>query len=138
MHTFLLILVLFLCFVLFVGVASRYKLKKYGMLALAVVCGVLFLVGAEIVNLNVLSDEVREKVDKVADTCGDTYIRVDGNRVEVLINNQWIDLNEVSVIGGILGDEITLRYEDKEIYLGQSGIVNTIKALESVGLIKSE
>lgn len=138
MHTFLIFLLLFICFIAFCYIAGKFKFKKYGMFALAVICGVVFLLGVEVLNLTVVSDEVKEKVDQVADICGDTYIRVDGNKVEVLLNDKWVDLDKISIIGGILGDEITLRYEDKEIYLGQSGIVNTIKALESVGLIKSE
>lgn len=138
MQTFLLILLLFLCFIAFCYVAGRFKLKKYGMLALAVLCGVVFLIGASIINITVLSDEVKEKVEKVAETCGDTYVRVDGNNVEVLLNEKWVNLKDISVIGGVLGNEITLQYEGKEIYLGQSGVVNTIKALEAVGLIKSE
>lgn len=138
MQTFLLILLLFLCFIAFCYVAGRFKLKKYGMLALAVLCGVVFLIGASIINITVLSDEVKEKVEKVAETCGDTYVRVDGNDVEVLLNEKWVNLKDISVIGGVLGNEITLQYEGKEIYLGQSGVVNTIKALEAVGLIKSE
>lgn len=138
MQTFLLILLLFLCFIAFYYVAGRFKLKKYGMLALAVLCGVVFLIGASIINITVLSDEVKEKVEKVAETCGDTYVRVDGNNVEVLLNEKWVNLEDISVIGGVLGNEITLQYEGKEIYLGQSGVVNTIKALEAVGLIKSE
>lgn len=138
MQTFLLILLLLLCFIAFCYVAGRFKLKKYGMLALAVLCGVVFLIGASIINITVLSDEVKEKVEKVAETCGDTYVRVDGNNVEVLLNEKWVNLEDISVIGGVLGNEITLQYEGKEIYLGQSGVVNTIKALEAVGLIKSE
>lgn len=138
MQTFLLILLLFLCFIAFCYVAGRFKLKKYGMLALAVLCGVVFLIGASIINITVLSDEVKEKVEKVAETCGDTYVRVDGNNVEVLLNEKWVNLEDISVIGGVLGNEIILQYEGKEIYLGQSGVVNTIKALEAVGLIKSE
>lgn len=138
MQTFLLILLLFLCFIAFCYVAGRFKLKKYGMLALAVLCGVVFLIGASIINITVLSDDVKEKVEKVAETCGDTYVRVDGNNVEVLLNEKWVNLEDISVIGGVLGNEITLQYEGKEIYLGQSGMVNTIKALEAVGLIKSE
>ena len=108
------------------------------MLALAVLCGVVFLIGASIINITVLSDEVKEKVEKVAETCGDTYVRVNGNDVEVLLNDKRVNLEDISVIGGVLGNEITLQYEGKEIYLGQSGVVNTIKALEAVGLIKSE
>ena len=138
MQTFLLILLLFLCFIAFCYVAGRFKLKRYGMLALAVLCGVVFLIGASIINITVLSDEVKEKVEKVAETCGDTYVRVNGNDVEVLLNEKWVNLKDISVIGGVLGNEITLQYEGKEIYLGQSGVVNTIKALEAVGLIKSE
>lgn len=138
MQTFLLILLLFLCFIAFCYVAGRFKLKKYGMLALAVLCGVVFLIGASIINITVLSDDIKEKVEKVAETCGDTYVRVDGNNVEVLLDDKWVNLEDISVIGGVLGNEITLQYEGKEIYLGQSGVVNTIKALEAVGLIKSE
>lgn len=138
MHTFILILLLFLCFIGFCLVASKFKLKRYGMLALAVICGVVFLLGAEIINLTILPDEIKEKVDEVASICGDTYIQVDGNNIEVLINDKWVNLDDISIIGGVLTDEITIEYEGKRIYLGQSGVVNTIKALESVGLIKSK
>lgn len=138
MYIFLLILLLFFCFILFCVVSSKFKLSKYGMLGVAVICGALFLMGAEIINVTVLPEDIQSKVNQVAETCGDTYVRVDGNEVEVYINEEWVNLEEVSIIGGVLSDEIILEYDGKEIYLGESGVVNTIKALEAVGLIKSK
>lgn len=138
MRIFLLILLLFLCFIGFCLIIQKFKLKRYGTLALAVLCGVVFLLGAEVINLSVLPSEIQKKVNEVASICGDTYIQVDGNKIEVLINNQWVNLEDISIIGGVLTDELIIEYDGKEIYLGQSGVVNTIKALESVGLIENK
>ena len=35
-------------------------------------------------------------------------------------------------------DELTITYDGEEIYLGESGVVNTIKVMESVGLLEKE
>lgn len=138
MRTFLLILLLFLCIIGFVITSSKFRLKKYGMLGIATICIGIFLLGSEIINTSILPEETRKRVEQVTEICGDTYIQVNGNNVEVLINDQWVNLEDISLIGGLLTDEIILEYDGKEIYLGETGIINTIKALEAVGLIKSK
>ena len=138
MRILLLILLLFLCIAGFFIISIRFHLRKYGMVGITIVFICIFLLGSEIINVSILQKETKEKVEEIVDIYGDTYIQVKNNNVEVLINNQWVDLEDIKLIGGLLTDEIVLEYDGKEIYLGETGIVNTIKALNAVGLIESE
>lgn len=98
----------------------------------------VWLLGGELINLNTLPYETRVKLKKVVATCGDTYVKRNGNDIYIKINDKWLNLNKISIIGGVLTDDLYIEYEGKNIYLGHSGVVNTIRALESVGLIDSK
>lgn len=95
----------------------------------------LFIGGGQVINLNTLPAEVEQKVQLVADTAGDSLIKTEGNTVYIKIDEEWYDVSKISIIGKATGT-ITLRYEGKEIYVGESGVVNAIKILEKAGLLK--
>lgn len=109
-------------------------------LFITIVVGIcLFFFGGEIINLNHLPAETLEKVneakEKLYNTFGDLYIKTEGNSVYVDINGEWVNVDDIAVVGEFTKDN-TINYEGKDIYLGHSGVYNTIKVLEDVGLLK--
>ena len=88
-----------------------------------------------LINLNTLPKNIREKLDAVEEVCGNAYIRQDGNSILIKINDSWVDLDKVSLVGDFAKD-IYLEYEGNRIFVGHSGIYNTLKTLKSVGLIE--
>lgn len=115
-----------------IGCLVKRPVRKVIYILVAVV---VFVVGSEIIDLNTLSDEIQQKVQQVSETVGNTYIKTEGNNVLILVNDEWLNLSDLSIIGD-LSKDIVLEYEGKEIYVGHSGIYNTIKALEDTGLLK--
>lgn len=100
----------------------------------------LFFFGGEIINLNFMSSETIEKVEQVKEALKENYgeyVKTEGNSVYILVNDEWINLGEVEVVGEFTKDN-TITYEGKEIYLGHSGVYNAVKVLEDVGLLKGE
>lgn len=136
MRTLLITLWLVILAILFVVVWKKFKLDKYGLICFAFVVILLWLGGSSIINLNTLSSEVQEKISQVTDMYGDTYIRTDGDEIYINVNGEWLNLADIKIIGGLLADDIYIEYDEREIYLGRSGVVNVIKTLESLGLIE--
>lgn len=128
------IILAIIAFILILKVVKGLALK----IVVVCVAVVLFFGGGKIINLNTLSSDVEAKVQTVVDTVGDSSIKTDGNKVLVKIDNGWYDVSKLSVVGGLLTDDVKLRYEGKEIYVGHSGVVNTLKTLEKVGLLGEE
>lgn len=82
---------------------------------------------------------VEDKVNKVIEACGDTYIRLNGDTVYVLIDEEWVDINSISVIGDIaeaLTEDIYIEYDGHSVYVGHSGVVNTLRVLQDLGMIE--
>lgn len=107
------------------------------MTILVTVCICIWLIVGALVNINTLPKDVQEKIDYVQTKCGDAYVMQNKGIIYVKINKQWVDLNEVSILGNFTKD-LYLEYDGKSIFVGHSGIYNTIKALESVGLIETK
>lgn len=112
--------------------------KTFKVLTLIImVC--LFFFGGEVINLNHLPAETLEKVNeakaKLYDTFGDLYIKTEGNSVYVDINGDWVNVDNIAIVGDFTRDNV-INYDGKDIYLGHSGVYNTIKVLEDVGLLK--
>ena len=105
---------------------------RLAIIALAVF---VFLGGGKLINLNTLPMNIEKKVYEVVDAVGDSYIKTNDDRVLIKIEDEWYDVADISVVGEVVNDEVTIRYEGKEIKIGQSGVVNTIKVLEKVGLL---
>lgn len=128
------IILAIIAFILILKVVKGLALK----IVVVCVAVVLFFGGVKVINLNTLSSDVEAKVQTVVDTVGDSSIKTDGSKVLVKIDNGWYDVSKLSVVGGLLTDDVKLRYEGKEIYVGHSGVVNTLKTLEKVGLLGEE
>lgn len=96
---------------------------------------ILWLCGSSLISVNTLSADVQKKIDKVVELYGDAYIQTDGSEIFLRVNEEWVNLRDISIIGGILADDLYIEYDGREIYLGHSGVVNVIKTLESFGLI---
>lgn len=136
MRTALVIIWFIILTVLFVYVKKRFRLGMYGVIGLSIVAIVLWLGGSAFIDLNTIPSEVQEKVDQIVSVYGDTYIKTEGNDIYINVNNEWLNLSEIKLIGGLLTDDIYIEYEGREIYLGHSGVVNVFKTLESMGLIE--
>lgn len=129
------LIVVILLFILLCKVTSS---KIYGKIGWFVIATLLWLGGSSIISLNTLPQDTWNKVQEVTKVCGDTYIKVEGNNIYINVNNSWLNLEEVGVVGSLLTEELYLEYDGKQIYVGNTGLVNTLKVLDSVGLIDSE
>lgn len=129
-------LVLFLVVLLIIYIVITQIVKRKMFFKVVLACGFLglFFFGGEIINLNVLSSATKDKLNKVVDVVGDTYIRAEGGNVEVLVGDSWLNINDIAIVGEFTKDN-TIYYEGQEIYLGHSGVYNTIKVLQDVGLL---
>lgn len=133
------ILIIFLVVLVTLGiwVCRRFRLSFYGMIGIFVVCMCLWLVIGSVISVNILPKGLKNKIDKVQEVCGDTYVRSDGSTVYLLINNKWVDINDIQLVGDFMED-LYIEYGGEKIYVGHSGLYNTLKVLESVGLISCE
>lgn len=124
--------------ILFFIVCKVTSSKIYGKILWFIVILLLWLGGSSVIKLNTLPQDTWNKVQEVTEVCGDTYIRVEGNDIYINVNDSWLNLEEVGVVGSLLTEELYLEYDGKQIYVGNTGLVNTLKVLDSVGLIDSE
>lgn len=115
----------------------RYRLKFYGIVMLCCIGLVIWVVCGSLINLNTLPKDVRAKLEAVEEACGSAYVRQDGNAILLKVNGKWVDLDKVSFVGNF-AEDLYLEYEGNRIFVGHSGIYNTIKTLKSVGLIEFE
>ena len=119
------------------------SIVKRGLLFKLILIGSLlciFFFGGNIINLNFMSSETIAKVEKVKEILNDNYgeyVKTEGNSVYVCINDNWVNLDEVEIVGNFSKDNI-ITYDGEEIYLGHSGVYNVIKVLGDVGLLKGE
>ena len=97
-----------------------------------------FLIGANIIELNTLPPEVQSKIDAVVETVGDSMIRTEGNSVLVKVDDEWYDVSKIAIIGDLATDSVVINYDGKELYVGETGLMNVLRVLEDVGLIQSE
>lgn len=127
-----------LLIVCIVIVAFSILKAKFNLFKKIIICGVVFLFflgGSSIINLNTLSKDVQEKVNKVIDICGDTYISTKGDSVLVKINDDWVDIEKIDIIGDFAKD-CKIEYDGKIITIESPGIKGTLKTLESLGLLE--
>lgn len=119
-----------------VYVFTNKKLNKYSKILIVIIIAIVFGVNYEIISVERTLKEVEDKVSKVVDVCGSTYIRVGGETAQIKVNEEWVNLEDIKIIGGISSEKITMRYGDEEIYLGESGVVNTIRVMDKIGLLE--
>lgn len=128
---------------LLIAVLIINSIIKRGKLIRVIIIGCalfLFFGGGGLINLNFMSSDTMEKVEQVKEALKENYgeyVKTEGNSVYVLVNDEWINLDEIEVVGEFTKDN-TITYEGKEIYLGHSGVYNAVKVLEDVGLLKGE
>ena len=109
---------------------KSFKAITYGVILLLV-----FVFGSKVIELNTLESEIQQKVQQVSEVVGTTYIKTSGNDVLIQLNGEWVNLSKVSILRE-LSQDIVLEYDGEEIYIGHSGLYNTIKEMENLGLIK--
>ena len=126
-----------LCAVLVVIVLIKVAKKAVKIVLTLVIVGI-FLFGSNIISLNTLSPEIQAKVDAVVETVGESVIRTEGDSVLVKVNNKWYDLSKIAIVGDLATDSVILKYDGQEIYVGETGVINVLRVLESAGLLQSE
>lgn len=115
-----------------------FKLLKGTVKTIAIICVVLFVFGGgEYINTAFISSKQQEAVDKVVEKVGGDYIDVDGGKVLVKINDNWVNVNDIKIVGDFTKD-VTIEYDGQEIPIGHSGVYNTIKVLKDMGMVKSK
>ena len=98
---------------------------------------VIMLGGSSIINLNYIQSQMSSAVQDITNKVGDTYIKMSGNTILVKVNNNWYDVSKLSIVGDFT-KQLTLRYDGKDIYVGDSALVDVFKTLKGLGFIKSE
>lgn len=128
---------LIICIVLAIVILFKVSRKVFKLVLILCLVGV-FLIGANVIDVSTISPELQEKVDAVVDVVGDSYIKVSGGDVLVKINDEWCDIKKISVIGDLAAESVSIEYEGREIYVGETGFVNVLRVLDSFGLVQSE
>lgn len=124
--------------ILYLIVCRVTSSKIYGRIGWFIIALLMWLGGSSIIKLNTLPQDTWNKIQEVTEICGDTYVKVEGNDIYINVNESWLNLEEVGVVGSLLTDELYIEYDGEQIYVGNTGLVNTLKVLDSVGLISSE
>lgn len=137
MRLALLILLFIVCISIFYSVSVRNKLRAFGKVWLFIVLFILFCIGGTLVNSCVLTREENKKVQEIAEICGDTYVKVEGDIIYVNIEGDWLNSSKIKVVGSLTKD-CTIEYDGKVVYLGHSGVVSALQVLEDAGFLKSE
>ena len=129
------LLILCRCLIVVFMVVNLYRKRKLLFnFVFACVLFCCFLAGSSLINLSVLSDENQRKLDYVIEAVGDSYLKVSNGEIQVKIEDDWVNLNDIQILGEFTED-ITILYEGREIYLGRSGVYNTLKVLKDIGLL---
>ena len=127
-----LLVVFLLLIVIVVGVSIyKFKLKMYGILGVAIVSMLIWVYGSNLICVNTLDSKTQEKVDEIISVCGDSTIKRSGARVLLKVNKDWVDVNEIEV-----SNPMYIKVSGVEVYVGNNGLVEAIRLLEKVGLIK--
>lgn len=122
---------------IFIILSVKRKLSSLVKILLLLVLVSAFFIGGNFININNLSKEDQERLNEVVDKVGDTYIKLDGSSILVQVKGEWLDLNKIKVVQEFTQD-VVIEYEGRDIYLGHSGVYNTIKVLQDVGLIEDD
>lgn len=112
--------------------------KKALKVVLTLVIVAVFLFGSNIISLNTLAPEIQAKVDAVVETVGDSVIKTEGDSVLIKVGEDWYDVSKIAIIGDLATDSVVIKYDGKELYVGETGLMNVLRVLEDVGLVQSE
>jgi len=127
------LLIFCIAIVAFSILKAKFNLFKKIIICIAVF--IFFLGGSSIINLNTLGKDVKAKVDKVIEICGDSYITTKGGSVIVKIEDDWVDIEEIKIIGDFAKD-CKIEYDGKIITIKSPGVKGTLKVMESLGLLE--
>lgn len=128
--------IIFACLVILLVVKCFLRVSKllfFAIVLIVLVCGVG---GVKLVNLNMLSDNTEEIINRVISEVGSNeYVRVtDLDEVQVFVEGEWLNVKDVSIVG-IFTKDIEIVYEGKVIKVGESGVVNTLRVLNKIGIL---
>lgn len=128
---------LIICVILAIVILFKVARKIFKTVLIFALVGV-FLIGANVIDVSTISPELQEKVTAVVDVVGESYIKVSGGDVLININDRWCDITKMSVIGDLATESVSIEYEGEKIYVGETGLVNVLRVLDSFGLVHSE
>lgn len=114
------------------------KVKKLAIRILVIVLAVFLGTGGA-VTIKHYVDEGLEKVasyKEAVSSLGSDYVKLDGTKLYVNINGTWCDVAKLKYTEINLYD-VSINYDGKDIKLTDSGIVNALKVLIDLGIIKS-
>lgn len=114
---------------------KRYNLGKYGRIGVIVLGVCLWVCLGYLISINTIPQELQEKVDSAIEMCGSDSVRQDGSRVYVNVSGSWIDISKIKLLGDFTKD-LYLEYDGNRIYVGHSGLYNTLRTLSSLGLLE--
>ena len=74
--------------------------KLVGRIIVIIVAICVFMGGGSIINLNCLANEAKDKVQQVVSVVGDSYIKTEGSKIFINIDNTWYDVSKVRCRAG--------------------------------------
>lgn len=88
------------------------------------------------INVNTVPEDVYKVVQKVVDKVGDNnLIRVNNNdEIEILIKDEWVPSSEIRLLSWAT-DDVTIKYEDREVKIIDSGLTSILKILDKLGFL---
>lgn len=117
-----------------IAIVRKFKLHLYGKIGIVLVGICLWLMVGYLININTISSDLRKKIAEVEEICGSDYIRQDGSSIYINVQGKWVDLENVEILGDFSKD-LYLEYDNTKVYVGHSGLYNTLKTLSSLGII---
>ena len=135
MRVFLLILLLVILLIGSIAIVRKFKLHLYGKIGIVLVGICLWIMIGYLININTISSDLRKKIAEVEEICGSDYIRQDGSSIYINVQGKWVDLENVEILGDFSKD-LYLEYDNTKVYVGHSGLYNTLKTLSSLGIIE--
>lgn len=135
MRIFLLSLLLVLLLIANLYVIKKFKLSLYGKVGIVFISMCLWITVGYLININTIPTDLKSKLEKAEEICGSDYIRQDGNTLYLNVNETWVDLANIEILGDFSKD-LYLEYNDVKVYVGHSGLYNTLKTLSSLGILE--
>lgn len=97
--------------------------------------------GSSLIKLNTLPQSVLDKLSDVKEAVGeyyDTYVKTDGDTVFVKIGDEWYDTGKLLIGNSADGKNVSIKYDGKDISVGEPLPVSIVKTLKDVGIINGD
>lgn len=115
--------------ILLVRNKSVYVKILLGILVLIALFGMM-----KVIEVDKATEDAKQVLSEIKKVCDESYVRAVDDEVQLKINDSWYNIKKIKVLE-VFTDDIVLDYNGTKIYLGESGVVNTIKTLEKLGFL---